>query len=91
MKRFRQGMLIVDRQRLRVDVYKREIANATRRAETWNVCEPCRDAMAVTHKNPVRARELHATCVEEQSGGRGCMCLCQDKRTGEVSTGVLHP
>lgn len=81
-------MTILQRQQVRTQVLQREFAYANRRAASYRLSGTCREAMEVTHKDPATARELHGRCAAEEPGGPGCLCLCHDEITGEVTSGV---
>lgn len=84
--RFRQGMTVLDRRKYRDYVLKRELNLAYARAGKWRMSYRCQRAMAATGSDPEDARLQHSLCLDEQTGGRGCLCMCHDEdRSGVVT------
>lgn len=87
MTRFRRGMTVLDRRKLREELLQREVERAYRRAFTRHVSPSCVNAMDVTGSEPATARSLHAACWGEHPNSVGCLCPCHDEDRGGVESG----
>lgn len=88
--KFRRGLTISQRQKIRAAVLDREYRKAEDRARSCRRSVECVAAMANMAAHPATAREQHAACKAEEHGGPGCLCECHDTRTGTVSAGVIN-
>jgi hypothetical protein len=76
---------LADRTRLREQVLDHELNAAYDRAAAFGLTQVCKLAMEGSGEG---ARGLHASCREEEPGGRGCLCPCHDVATGHVTSGL---
>jgi hypothetical protein len=88
-------MTILERRKYRDEVLQRELARAVARAEGCHLSYPCRKAMDLSRAGvaPGVARQFHASCEDEEAGGKGCLCPCHDVReasAGEAAHGLSH-
>lgn len=85
MRRLRRAMTLADRTKLREQVLDHELNTAYDRAGVFGLTSVCKLAMERSGEN---AAGLHASCREEEPGGRGCLCACHDVVTGHVVSGL---
>lgn len=93
MRRFRQGLTVLERRAIREDVTVRELRKAYQQAREYRLTPVCREAMLLTMRGqyPEKVRGLHGACRGEEPGNVGCLCLCHDddrRLAGGLASGI---
>ncbi len=89
--RFRRGMTLLAREKLREQIRNAEMERAVRRAENMYLSASCRNAMALTGtEDPEYVRDLHGQCRGEIPGASGCLCRCHDVVGEGIVSGYIE-
>jgi hypothetical protein len=88
VRRLRQGLPVLERDKMRAEIARKQLQLAQHRAAEYGLSITCREALEAAGD---LARKLHGKCRGEDPGGTGCLCGCHDVRDTAVLSGVAPP